>query len=199
MRVSGTWPPTPSPRPRSLSNNTYLDISNNTNNGNKNLPLRSTHWFGLQDQDGFIHRSWMKNQGFPSNLFDGRPVIGICNTWSELVPCNAHFRKIADRVNRGIFEAGGFPVGVSRDVLGRDESSAHRHALPQPGEHGRGRIDPRQSYRWSRTALRMRQNHAVAAHGAASCDLPALVVSGGAMLNGNFRGQPIGSGTSVWR
>src|SRR6266403_5416121 len=72
---------------------------------NKNgVPLRSTHWFGLQDKDGFIHRSWMKNQGFPSNLFDGRPVIGICNTWSELVPCNAHFRMIAERVKRGVYE-----------------------------------------------------------------------------------------------
>ena len=79
------------------------------NNGKK-TPLRSTHWFGLQDKDGFIHRSWMKNQGFPSNLFDGRPVIGICNTWSELVPCNAHFRLIADRVKRGVYEAGGFPL-----------------------------------------------------------------------------------------
>ena len=69
-----------------------------------------THWFGLQDRDGFIHRSWMKNQGFPSNLFDGRPVIGICNTWSELTPCNAHFRLVADRVKRGIYEAGGFPL-----------------------------------------------------------------------------------------
>src|SRR6266851_5266339 len=79
------------------------------NNGKK-VPLRSTHWFGLQDKDGFIHRSWMKNQGFPSNLFDGRPVIGICNTWSELTPCNAHFRLVAERVKRGIYEAGGFPL-----------------------------------------------------------------------------------------
>ena len=72
--------------------------------------LRSTHWFGLPDKDGFIHRSWMKNQGFPPHLFDGRPVIGICNTFSELVPCNAHFRQIAERVKRGVYEAGGFPL-----------------------------------------------------------------------------------------
>ena len=76
----------------------------------KKKPLRSQAWFGRKDKDGFIHRSWMKNQGLPQHLFDGRPVIGICNTWSELTPCNAHFRKIAEHVKRGISEAGGFPV-----------------------------------------------------------------------------------------
>jgi len=74
------------------------------------MALRSTHWFGLQDRDGFIHRSWMKNQGFPPDLFDGRPVIGICNTFSELTPCNAHLRQVAERVKRGVYEAGGFPL-----------------------------------------------------------------------------------------
>ena len=72
-------------------------------------PLRSTHWFGHADRDGFVHRSWMKNQGLPHHLFDGRPVIGICNTWSELTPCNAHFRKIAEHVKRGVYEMGDFP------------------------------------------------------------------------------------------
>src|SRR5690606_5897571 len=72
--------------------------------------LRSQEWFGKADKDGFLHRSWMKNQGLPHHLFDGRPVIGVCNTWSELTPCNAHFRDLADRVKRGVFEAGGFPV-----------------------------------------------------------------------------------------
>ncbi len=73
-------------------------------------PLRSTRWFEPKDKVGFIHRSWMKNQGLPDHVFDGRPVIGICNTWSELTPCNAHFRIIAERVRRGVYEAGGFPV-----------------------------------------------------------------------------------------
>ena len=73
-------------------------------------PLRSTAWFGHADRDGFLHRSWMKNQGLPDDLFDGRPVIGICNTWSELTPCNAHLRDLAERVKHGIYEAGGFPV-----------------------------------------------------------------------------------------
>ena len=64
--------------------------------------LRSAEWFGRNDRDGFVHRSWMKNQGIPHDLFDGRPVIGICNTWSELTPCNAHFRELAEHVKRGV-------------------------------------------------------------------------------------------------
>src|SRR6266571_4438043 len=74
------------------------------------MKFRSSEWFGLEDRDGFVHRSWMKNQGLPQHLFDGRPVIGICNTWSELTPCNAHFREIAEHVKRGVYEAGGFPL-----------------------------------------------------------------------------------------
>jgi dihydroxy-acid dehydratase len=162
-------------------------------------PLRSTRWFGLQDKDGFIHRSWMKNQGFPSNLFDGRPVIGICNTWSELVPCNAHFRLIAERVKRGIYEAGGFPLEFPVMSLGetnlRPTAMLFRNLVS---------MDVEESIRGNpldgvvllcgcdKTTPSLMM-------GAASCDLPALVVSGGAMLNGNFRGQPIGSGTSVWQ
>ena len=72
--------------------------------------FRSSAWFGKPDKDGFIHRSWMRNQGLPADVFDGRPVIGICNTWSELTPCNAHFRVIAEHVKRGVWEAGGLPV-----------------------------------------------------------------------------------------
>src|SRR5678810_911547 len=74
------------------------------------MKFRSSTWFGSKDKDGFIHRSWMKNQGRPDHLFDGRPVIGICNTWSELTPCNTHFRLIAEHVKRGVYEAGGFPL-----------------------------------------------------------------------------------------
>jgi L-arabonate dehydrase len=167
-------------------------------NSKNGTPLRSTRWFGLQDKDGFIHRSWMKNQGFPSNLFDGRPVIGICNTWSELVPCNAHFRVIADRVKRGIYEAGGFPLEFPVMSLGetnlRPTAMLFRNLVS---------MDVEESIRGNpldgvvllcgcdKTTPSLMM-------GAASCDLPALVVSGGAMLNGNFRGQPIGSGTNVW-
>ena len=77
---------------------------------NKGRKLRSRNWFAPTDKGGFIHRSWMKNQGHPDHLFDGRPVIGICNTWSELTPCNGHFRQIAEHVKRGVYEAGGFPL-----------------------------------------------------------------------------------------
>ena len=87
----------------------------------------------------------MKNQGFPSDLFDGRPVIGICNTWSELTPCNAHFRQIAERVKRGVYEAGGFPLEFPVMSLGETNLRPDRDALPQPGQHGRGGIDSRQS------------------------------------------------------
>ena len=77
----------------------------------KKKTLRSSEgWFGRIDKDGFVYRSWMKNQGWPNDLFDGRPVIGICNTWSELTPCNGHFRELAECVKRGVWEAGGFPL-----------------------------------------------------------------------------------------
>ena len=72
--------------------------------------LRSQDWFGKMDKMGFVYRSWMKNQGLPQHLFDGRPVIGICNTWSELTPCNAHFRELAEYVKKGVYEAAGFPL-----------------------------------------------------------------------------------------
>src|SRR5689334_883102 len=83
--------------------------------------LRSQEWFGKRDKDGFIHRSWLKNQGYPDDLFDGRPVIGICNTWSELTPCNGHFRELAEFVKRGVYEAGGFPLEFPVMSLGETQ------------------------------------------------------------------------------
>ena len=83
--------------------------------------LRSQAWFGKKDRDGFMHRSWMKNQGYPHDLFDGRPVIGICNTWSELTPCNGHFRDLAEYVKRGVYEAGGFPLEFPVMSLGETQ------------------------------------------------------------------------------
>ena len=83
-------------------------------------PLRSQSWFGRHDRDALVHRSWMKNQGYPHDLFDGRPVIGICNTWSEVTPCNGHFRELAEHVKAGILEAGGFPLEFP--VMGLGES-----------------------------------------------------------------------------
>ena len=99
---------------------------------------RSKYWFGQKGMDGFHHRSWMKNQGFPHDLFDGRPVIGICNTWSELTPCNAHFRQLAERHQLVALEdAAGGIVGVDQDdgpgFAGYGPSLLHRG--PQQPEH----------------------------------------------------------------
>lgn len=161
--------------------------------------LRSTEWFGRQDKDGFNYRSWMKNQGLPHHLFDGRPVIGICNTWSELTPCNAHLREIAERVKRGVYEMGGFPVEFPVMSLGetllRPTAMLFRNLASMDVEESiRGNpIDA--------VVLLVGCDKTTPAlmMGAASCDLPTLVVSGGPMLNGRFRNQRIGSGTHVWQ
>ncbi len=159
--------------------------------------LRSSEWFGLKNRDGFIHRSWMR--GYPPDVFDGRPVIGICNTWSELTPCNQHFRHIADRVKSGVLEAGGFPLEFPVMSLGetnlRPTSMLFRNLASMDVEESiRG--NPMDGVVLlcgcdkTTPALLM---------GAASCDVPAIVVSGGPMLNGRYRGQQIGSGTIVWQ
>jgi dihydroxy-acid dehydratase len=160
--------------------------------------LRSTEWFGKSDRDGFGHRSWMKNQGLPHHLFDGRPVIGICNTWSELTPCNAHFRRIADHVKRGVYEAGGFPLEFPVMSLGetlmRPTTMLFRNLVSMDVEESI-RANPIDG-----VVLLMGCDKTTPAllMGAASCDLPTIGVSGGPMLNGKFRGQDIGSGTNVW-
>lgn len=161
--------------------------------------LRSSAWFGEPDRDGFIHRSWMKNQGLPDHMFDGRPVIGICNTWSELTPCNAHFRSIADRVKRGVYEAGGlpleFPVMSTGETLLRPTAMLFRNLVS---------MDVEESIRGNPLdgvvlLVGCDKTTPALVMGAASCDLPTIVLSGGPMLNGKFRGEDIGSGTSVWR
>jgi dihydroxy-acid dehydratase len=163
------------------------------------MKLRSKSWFGGNDRDGFIHRSWMKNQGRPDDLFDGRPVIGICNTWSELTPCNGHFRQLAEHVKRGVYEAGGFPLEFPVMSLGetlmRPTTMLFRNLVSMDVEESI-RANPIDGVVLlagcdkTTPALLM---------GAASCDLPSLMVSGGPMLNGKFRGQDIGSGTDVWK
>lgn len=161
--------------------------------------LRSTGWFGRQDRDGFVHRSWMKNQGWPHDLFDGRPVIGICNTWSELTPCNGHFRELAEWVKRGVWEAGGFPLEFPVMSLGetqlRPTAMLFRNLASMDVEESiRGNpIDG--------VVLMMGCDKTTPAlmMGAASCDLPTIGVSGGPMLNGKYRGRDIGSGTGVWQ
>jgi len=161
--------------------------------------FRSADWFGKLDKAGFIYRSWMKNQGHPDHLFDGRPVIGICNTWSELTPCNAHLRQVADHVKRGVYEAGGFPLEFPVMSLGetllRPTAMLFRNLAS---------MDVEESIRGNPLdgivlLAGCDKTTPAVLMGAASCDLPTLLVSGGPMLNGKFRGEEIGSGTSVWK
>ena len=161
--------------------------------------LRSQEWFGPLDKNGFIHRSWMKNQGWPHDLFDGRPVIGICNTWSELTPCNAHFRELAEFVKRGVWEAGGFPLEFPVMSLGetvlRPTAMLFRNLAS---------MDVEESIRGNPldgVVLLMGCDKTTPSllMGAASCDLPTIGLSGGPMLSGKFRGNDLGSGTGVWQ
>lgn len=161
--------------------------------------LRSQEWFGKNDRDGFCHRSWMKNQGWPHDLFDGRPVIGICNTWSELNPCNAHFRELAESVKRGVWEAGGFPLEFP--VMSLGESQLRPTAMLF---RNLASMDVEESIRanpMDGVVLLMGCDKTTPSllMGAASCDLPTIGVSGGPMLNGKFHGQDLGSGTSLWQ
>ena len=160
--------------------------------------FRSAHWFGKTDRDGFVHRSWMKNQGLPHHLFDGRPVIGICNTWSELTPCNAHFRKVAEHVKRGVYEMGGFPLEFPVMSLGetlmRPTTMLFRNLASMDVEESI-RANPIDGVVLLTGCDKTTPSLMM---GAASCDLPTIVVSGGPMLNGKFRNEDIGSGTNVW-
>jgi L-arabonate dehydrase len=166
----------------------------------KNKPkLRSAEWFGTQDKNGFMYRSWMKNQGIPDHEFQGKPIIGICNTWSELTPCNAHFRKIAEHVKRGIFEAGGFPVEFP--VFSSGESNLRPTAMLT---RNLASMDVEESIRsnpMDGVVLLVGCDKTTPAllMGAASVDIPAIVVTGGPMLNGKLNGKDIGSGTAVWQ
>ena len=158
---------------------------------------RSAQWFAKRDKDGFIHRSWV-GRGLPEGIFDGRPVIGICNTWSELTPCNSHFRELAEHVKRGVWESGGVPLEFPVMSLGetslRPTAMLFRNLVSMEVEESI-RSNPVDGVVLlcgcdkTTPALIM---------GTASCDVPALVVSGGAMLNGKFQGRDIGSGTNVW-
>ena len=165
----------------------------------KKRKRRSQGWFGREGKDGFLHRSWIKNQGYPDDMFDGRPVIGICNTWSELTPCNGHFRELAEFVKRGVYEAGGFPLEFPVMSLGetqlRPTAMLFRNLASMDVEESiRGNpIDG--------VVLLMGCDKTTPAllMGAASCDLPTIGISGGPMLTGHFRGKQIGSGTGVWQ
>ncbi len=160
---------------------------------------RSQHWYGKLDKDGFIHRSWMKNQGFPDHAFDGRPIIGICNTWSELTPCNSGLRTLAEGVKRGVWEAGGFPVEFPVMSLGETQmkptAMLFRNLLAMDVE------ESIRAYGIDGVVLLGGCDKTTPGQlmGAASVDLPTIVVSSGPMLNGKFKGKDIGSGTDVWK
>ena len=161
--------------------------------------LRSHGSYGKKDRDGFIHRSWMKNQGLPDHAFDGRPVIGICNTWSELTPCNSHLRDIAEYVKRGVWEAGGLPLEFPVMSLGetqmRPTAMLFRNLLAMEVEESiRG--NPIDGVVLLGGCDKTTPGQLM---GAASVDLPTLIVSSGPMLNGKNRGKDIGSGTDVWK
>ena len=160
---------------------------------------RSQAWFEGRSKDNFIHRSWMKSEGLPDDSFDGRPVIGICNTWSDLTPCNHHFRDLAERVRHGVLQAGGlpleFPVSSLGETLMRPTAMLFRNLASMDVE------EALRAHPLDGVVLLAGCDKTTPATlmGAASVNLPTIVVSGGAMLNGRFRGQAIGSGTHVWK
>ncbi|MEY3203560.1 MAG: hypothetical protein RLZZ629_844, partial [Actinomycetota bacterium] len=160
---------------------------------------RSQYWFGLKDKGGYIHRERLRNQGYAPDVFDGRPVIGIANTWSELNPCNGSLNDVAEAVKRGVWEAGGFPLEFPAmslsESLQRPTTMLYRNMLameveelirshPLDGVVLLGNCDK------TPPGLLM---------GAASVDLPTLMITGGPMLNGRFQGEAVGSGTLVWK
>lgn len=162
--------------------------------------LRSQEgWFGGTSKDNIYHRSWMKNQGLPSDLFDGRPVIGICNTWSQLTPCNAHLRDLAERVKHGIYEAGGLPLEFP--VFSPGESTLRPTAMMFRNLCAMDVEEALRGTPLDGVVLMVGCDKTTPAllMGAASVDIPAIVVTGGPMLNGKWRGQDIGSGTSLWQ
>jgi L-arabonate dehydrase len=165
----------------------------------KSTELRSQQWFGRQDRDGFAYRSWLKGKGIPHDQFECKPVIGICNTFSELTPCNSHFRTLAEQVKIGVYEAGGFPLEFPvmslGEVLLRPTAMLYRNLASMDVEESiRG--NPMDG-----VVLLMGCDKTTPAlmMGAASCDIPTIGVSGGPMLNGKWRGQELGSGTGVWQ
>src|ERR671936_1519892 len=161
--------------------------------------LRSRNWFGRMDLDGFANRSWLKTEGFSDQLFDGRPVVGIANSWSELTNCNAHLRQVADAVKRGVWSAGGFPLEFPTislgEVLMKPTTMLFRNLMAMDVE-----VCIR-AYPLDAVVLLSGCDKTTVAMlmGAASADIPALMVTGGPMLRGMYGTEALGSGTDVWR
>lgn len=160
--------------------------------------LRSHDWFGKDDKMGFVHRSWLRNQGYPDDYFRGRPVIGICNTWSELTPCNGHLRDFAEIVKRGVIEAGGFPLEFPVTSLGetimKPTSMLFRNLASMDTEESI-RANPIDGVVLLTGCDKTTPSTVM---GACSVDLPTIVVPGGPMLNGRFKGECLGSGSFNW-
>src|SRR5438094_5140911 len=158
-------------------------------------PLRSRNWFGRRDLDGFAHRSWLKTEGFSDHVFDGRPVIGIANSWSELTNCNAHLRQVADAVKRGVWSAGGFPLEFPTISLGevymKPTTMLFRNLMAMDVE------ECIRAYPMDGVVLLCGCDKTTPAQlmGAASADIPAIVVPGGPMLSGQWKDRRLGSGT----
>jgi L-arabonate dehydrase len=161
--------------------------------------LRSQEWFGGSGRDQIYHRGWMKNQGFPHDLFDGRPVIGILNTWSELTPCNAHLNVLVEKVKNGIYEAGGFPVEVP--VFSASESAFRPTAMMFRNLAAMAVEEQMRGQPMDGCVLMVGCDKTTPSllMAAASTDLPSIIVTGGPMLNGYYRNERVGSGTHLWK
>ena len=165
----------------------------------KNKKLRSAEWFGENNKMGFVHRSWMRNQGHPDHMFEGKPVIGICNTWSDLTPCNAHLKSFAEIVKRGVYEAGGFPLEFPVMSLGetlmKPTTMLYRNLASMDTEESI-RANPLDGIVLLTGCDKTTPSTIM---GACSVNLPTLVVPGGPMLNGYWKGEKVGSGTLTWQ
>jgi len=161
--------------------------------------LRSQEWYGGTSRDHIYHRGWLKNQGYPHDLFDGRPVIGILNTWSELTPCNGHLRDLAKKVKAGVWEAGGFPLEVP--VFSASENTYRPTAMLYRNFAAMAVEESMRAQPIDGVVLLAGCDKTTPSllMGAASTDLPSIVVTGGPMLNGWFRGERVGSGTALWQ
>jgi L-arabonate dehydrase len=163
------------------------------------MERRSSTWFAATGRSGMNHRAWMRSQGFTSEVFDGRPVIGIATTWSELAPCNVHLHRVAESVKRGVWQAGGFPLEFPAMALGetllRPTAMLYRNLLAMEAEE-LIRANPLDGVVLLSGCDKTTPGLLMAA---SSVGLPAIMVTGGPMLNGKYQGADVGSGTAVWR
>ncbi|WP_418591431.1 L-arabinonate dehydratase [Ponticoccus sp. (in: a-proteobacteria)] len=162
--------------------------------------LRSQEWYGGNSRDTIYHRGWLKNQGHPHDLFDGRPIIGILNTWAELTPCNGHHvKELVEKVKAGVWEAGGFPVEVP--VFSASENTFRPSAMMFRNLAALAVEETIRGQPIDGCVLMVGCDKTTPSliMGAASVDLPSIVVTGGPMLNGYYKGERVGSGTHLWK